>query len=161
MVDEDLIRPREWIQELFTHIQHTNSFAVIITANAFWATILDLYAKKYDLPLENTLIIWNAHQRHEDWTLGHEQEPVITSANKHTLSTEHYSQELIDKLTFYTHWVVIGDSLWDLWMQYLIPFESVTTIWFASSKKRDAFEHVFDHVLDDRASFNEVLSLLK
>lgn len=152
---------RPWTDALFEYIRESWSYAVIFSANGLWTIAIEMAAQKYDLPLDQYTIISNSHDWNEDGTMSTEHEPVITSANKHTIIAADYPPELTKKLSTFTHWVVLGDSIWDLGMQQFSPLESVQTFWFAHPNQVDEFTQQFDHVLWERASFEEVINLLK
>ena len=156
------IQLRENIDELLYLLNSLQIPLVIVSATLWWDSI-DMFLKNNWIDLENINIITNELIWGKDWVATWYTIPIIHAYNKDLIDIDDFPC-VKKQIRNRTNMILLGDSIWDIWLINSFPHESALKVWFLnkwSESLIETFNQKFDNVITADKGIWELIKLFK
>jgi HAD superfamily hydrolase (TIGR01544 family) len=125
---------RNWMKNLFKKLDNNNIPVVIISANWLWLDSIKTYLEYENCLYKNINVVWNSFTFWEDWYVTWYKSEIVHVFNKDETVLEQFP-EIHNKLEFRKNVILLGDSLWDVWMIEWFNYNNLIKIGFLNDNE--------------------------
>lgn len=134
-----IIQLRDWVKDILKKLEKKNIPLVIITANGLWIDSISSYLKYENCKYNNIHILWNKFIFWEDWYVVDFESAIVHVFNKDETCLYQFP-ETEKEVKNRRNVVLLGDSLWDVWMIEWFEYNNLIKIGFLNDKEDELLE---------------------